>query len=266
MKSTKSLYTLMVLALASGASLACSDPGSDLDAHAAYGEQCSGDEDCTGGLCLSKGHYNLCSAGCNAVACPNGDRCVNTSLGSFCDPHTGTSPAPDGGAPPKPDTGPKPTACSGNSGCNDSQYCKALSKGSGTCTGCAPMGCGQSCTSGGAGTCLDSKRLKFCYKGTTKIVDCSLFGNVCGSKSLGIPQCESASASSKCSLSKCSKSGFSYSCATGSYSTKYSYGGSGPNGLSSFKVTFSNGHTVSCYFSSYSHGTCSDDTGSSCSF
>ncbi|MDP7113816.1 MAG: hypothetical protein QGH45_17740, partial [Myxococcota bacterium] len=69
-----------------------------------------------------------------------------------------------------------------------------------------------------------------------------------------------------CDIYDCSDEGFSYSCATSSYTVNYSYGGSGPNGLSSYTVTFTNGHWVRCsFYSSYS-GSCADDTGSSCSF
>lgn len=69
-----------------------------------------------------------------------------------------------------------------------------------------------------------------------------------------------------CDIYDCDESGFSYSCATGSYTVNYSYGGSGPNGLSSYTVDFTNGHWVKCsFYSSYS-GSCKDDTGSTCSF
>ena len=69
-----------------------------------------------------------------------------------------------------------------------------------------------------------------------------------------------------CDILDCDVEGFAYSCATSSYTVNYSYGGSGPNGLSSYTVDFTNGHWVRCsFYSSYS-GSCKDDTGSSCSF
>jgi len=73
----------------------------------------------------------------------------------------------------------------------------------------------------------------------------------------------SGSGSGGCSLT-CSSDSFTYSCATGSSTTNYSYCSNG--NVSSVRVSYTNGHTVTCTLScSGWGGTCRDDTGQSCS-
>jgi len=69
-----------------------------------------------------------------------------------------------------------------------------------------------------------------------------------------------------CALDNCSVSGFSYTCGTGDKQVSNNYGGPGPDGISSYVVSYSNGHKVTCTFTSSSSGKCSDDTGATCSF
>ena len=69
-----------------------------------------------------------------------------------------------------------------------------------------------------------------------------------------------------CVLSNCNRDGFTYSCASGSSEINYSYGGPGPNDVSSYVVSYSNGHVVTCRYTSSFRGNCFDDTGSECTF
>ncbi len=71
---------------------------------------------------------------------------------------------------------------------------------------------------------------------------------------------------SSCEITDCEVDGFQYTCSTGNHQINYNYGGSGPNNLSSYVVSFTNGHWVRCSFYSSWSGSCADDTGSSCSF
>lgn len=77
---------------------------------------------------------------------------------------------------------------------------------------------------------------------------------------------ECSGGSTVCELSDCSETGFTYSCGSGESQTSYSYGGPGPNGVSSAVTSFSNGHIVTCTYTSSGSGTCRDDGVATCSF
>ncbi len=67
-----------------------------------------------------------------------------------------------------------------------------------------------------------------------------------------------------CELSGCVGGTFDYSCASGSFENSLSYCPNGGN-VSSATVSYDNGHTVTCTFNcSGMGGSCSDDTGASC--
>ncbi len=69
-----------------------------------------------------------------------------------------------------------------------------------------------------------------------------------------------------CALQNCTAEGFSYTCGTGNKQVSNNYGGPGPDGLSSYVVSYSNGHKVTCTYTSSSSGHCNDDTSASCTF
>jgi hypothetical protein len=77
----------------------------------------------------------------------------------------------------------------------------------------------------------------------------------------------STSTSKSCKLSNCSKSGFTYSCASTSSqsSTHYNYDGSGNLIGWNTTVTYGNGNSVSCQASG-SSGSCSGSGGAQCSW
>lgn len=78
--------------------------------------------------------------------------------------------------------------------------------------------------------------------------------------------CDGGRCETPCQLSNCSAEGYSYSCASGSSTTMYAYGGPGPEGISSATTRYDNGHVVTCTFTSSSGGSCRDDTVAACGF
>lgn len=126
-------------------------------------------------------------------------------------------------------------------------------------------GQGRSCKDA---ICVDctSHDHKGCYQGDVYWYDsCGRREDLYDNCSSG-EQCSGGVCGPSCRLTNCSETSFTYTCASGNSTTNYTYGGPGPNGVSRVTVNYSNGHTVTCrYYSSYS-GSCSDDTGASCTF
>ncbi len=110
---------------------------------------------------------------------------------------------------------------------------------------------------GGSTTC-DGKDAMVCQDGAYVVAE------TCGAdKQCKSGQCVDAES---CALNDCTDEGFSYTCGTGDKQVSYNYGGPGPEGVSSYVVSYSNGHKVTCTYTSSSSGYCNDDTSASCTF
>jgi hypothetical protein len=152
------------------------------------------------------------------------------------------------------------TSCGTNS---DGSYNQCA--GLGTCSSgrCVlPPSVGQTCSSSGV-ACTDSAHCTSSVCVAFNPGLCPATASPGGSGGTG----GGGSSGSSCVLSSCSRTGFSYSCGSGSYSssTSYSYSPSGTLLGSTTTVKYSNGNTVSCQTSG-SSGSCSGSGSASCSF
>lgn len=89
-----------------------------------------------------------------------------------------------------------------------------------------------------SGICREGDRFLLCWRPTPRPAT----ELVCR------PLADGQTQGSGCQLQVGAGSGFGYSCATPSYSSRFGHGGPGPHGLRSYTVTFTNGHQVACFF------------------
>jgi hypothetical protein len=216
----------------------CGDPG-------LVGQSCVTSSDCAGAL--------MCLSGTCAAPLAVGDSCTSTAACGFEASCVGGICQQDALA-----------AIGSSCGSRlDGSYAQCAGRGvcsSGRCVEPRPIG--QSCSTSGP-ACMDSGH---CVGGICKAFDptlCPADGG--GSGTGGASGSGGSTGGTRCVLSSCHASGFTYSCGSSSYTstTRYNYSSSGVLIGTTTTVNYGNGNTVTCQ-STGSSGYCSGSGNATC--
>jgi hypothetical protein len=128
---------------------------------------------------------------------------------------------------------------------------------------CVVTDCSSDAECGSTGHCLEEE----CWHPCTSVSDCAEPAWECRVLKLSNGPTTGTYCIPPCRLTACSFSRFTYTCASGSYSSSehFDYRQGTSNPVATVTVTYSNGHIVNCSGTS-SQGDCSDDSGASCAW